>query len=247
MQFDTANISERHGRESNMDFMGCSLVEGVGCWAMADGLGGHYGSDVASRLAVEEVIASFTEDPEVSAAALKRHIDGAQQAILQRQREEPALDSMRTTLVVLLADQQGAFWGHVGDSRLYYFQDGRLKFQTRDHSVPQSLVNAGEIAPEEVRFHEDRNRLLRALGQEGEVNPALETRKWPLSPGDAFLLCTDGFWEYVTETEMEVDLGKVINPEQWLAKMQSRLLRHILEHVKPHGDNYSAMAVFLTD
>jgi len=245
MQFIFATISEKHGRATNQDFLGYRLVEGVGCWVLADGLGGHRGGEVAARIAVEAVITSFIANPEVSATALKQHIAAAQAALLSRQQAEPALAAMRTTLVVLLATPQAAGWAHVGDSRLYYFRNGRLNFQTRDHSVPQSLANAGEIDPEEIRFHEDRNRLLRAVGEEGQANPTVEIGKWGIQSGDAFLLCTDGFWEQVTETAMEVDLGKVTSPENWLKMMQSRLMRQILDQASPSRDNYSAIALFI--
>ena len=74
-------------------------------------------------------------------------------------KKSPSSPEMRTTIVLLVADPQPARWGHVGDSRLYHFRGGRIINQTKDHSVPQALVNSGEIKPEEVRFHEDRHRL----------------------------------------------------------------------------------------
>ena len=106
---------------------------------------------------------------------------------------------MQTTAVSLIIQNDLALWGHIGDTRLYYFHDGNLQKQTSDHSVPQMLVNAGEIDDSQIRYHEDRNRLLRSLGSKETIKPNLEQSATTIYPGDAFLLCTDGFWEYVLE------------------------------------------------
>jgi hypothetical protein len=127
----------------------------------------------------------------------------------------------------------------VGDSRFYHLQNGRVVNQTKDHSVPQVLADAGDIRPREIRGHEDRNRLLRTLGMEGEVKPTV--LKDPLAYGDQdlFLLCSDGFWELVDETEMEVDYTKARDLSDWLAKMEDK----IITRGKGEYDNYTALAL----
>jgi hypothetical protein len=101
------------------------------------------------------------------------------------------------------------------------------------------MAAAGEIAPEEIRFHEDRNRLLRCLGKDGDLKPAILAAPVTLGRGDAFLLASDGFWEYVNEVEMEADFAKSREPGEWLHRLEGRLL--------PRGregqDNYTAVAV----
>ena len=146
---------------------------------------------------------------------------------------------MRTTLVALVGAPKGVLWAHLGDSRLYHFSGGDIIYQTRDHSVPQAMADAGNITVDEIRHHEDRNRLLRALGNEENLRPAVEKTVYPVDPGDAFLLCTDGFWEYVMETEMIADLVRSPDPETWLNLMAAR----IRERAKDGHDNYSAIAV----
>jgi len=243
LSFITAAVTEQHQRRQNEDSCDYRWVDGRGCWVMADGLGGHQGGEVASRLAVESIIAAFAVQPEISAEAVTRYLQAGQQALLSRQQEESHLSGMRTTIVLLLADQQAARWGHAGDSRLYHFRGGRIINQTKDHSVAQSLANAGEIKPEEVRGHEDRHRLLRALGQDDDFRPTISKDPQPLEPGDAFLLCTDGFWELVLETEMEEDLSRASTPEAWLEKMQSRITERTLIEADKKHDNFTAMAI----
>jgi PPM family protein phosphatase len=119
------------------------------------------------------------------------------------------------------------------------FHEGRLQKQTSDHSVPQLLANAGEIDASDIRFHEDRNRLLRSIGSEDTFKPHLEQSPITLYSGDAFLLCTDGFWEYVFEAEMVEYLQQASSAATWLNTMELRLLARAPER----NDNYSAIAI----
>ncbi len=237
--FETAALSSPGGRACNEDAVGYRLAMGSGCWALADGLGGHRGGEIASRLAVDGAIASFEENPSMTEDALKRHLARANRAVLARQIAEPELMHMRTTIALLIASQEAALWAHAGDSRLYWFRGGKIREQTRDDSVPQRLVDAGEISADQIRFHEDRSKLLNSLGTRDQMTAAL--REMPGAPeaGDAFLLASDGFWELVTEAEMEEDLGAAADSDSWIGKMQARLkARAATDH-----DNYSAIAV----
>jgi PPM family protein phosphatase len=215
------------------------MMDGAGCWVLCDGLGGHWGGGIASQLAVDAALKSFEADPRVAQDALVAHVDRAQRAVLERQHNQPELAGMRTTIVVLLAGAEGAVWAHVGDSRLYWFRDGKLREQTRDHSVPQRLADAGEIRADEIRFHEDRNRLLRSLGGNPDAGASTGAMAGAPAPGDVFLLASDGYWEWVTESEMQQDLAGCRGPEEWLERMELRIRGRA---VQGH-DNYSALAV----
>ena len=147
---------------------------------------------------------------------------------------------MRTAIAVLIGDGLIAHWAHVGDVRLYVFREGEVFFQTKDHSVPQALVNAGEIGTDAIRGHEDRNRLLRSLGSPENHQPSVLENPFVILRGDIFLLCTDGFWEYVNELEMLLEWCKSLNLRDWLERMELRILKRA-----PQGhDNYSAIALF---
>ncbi|MDD3654728.1 MAG: protein phosphatase 2C domain-containing protein [Desulfotomaculaceae bacterium] len=243
--FVTSAISNKHGRKTNQDCFDYGFINQRGYWVVADGLGGHQGGEVASKLAVESIVNSFKVYQEISSDAIQKYFEIAQTAILKQQKKIPALSEMRTTIVLLLADPQFAIWGYAGDTRLYHFRSGQIIYQSKDHSVPQALANAGDINPEEIRFHEDRHRLLRALGQEHQFRPSITAEKKALQNGDAFLLCTDGFWELVLEKEMEHDLANFPDPKRWLNKMQDRILARALERANKQHDNYTAIAVFV--
>ena len=237
--FETATLSAPGGRLDNEDAVGYRIVEGSGCWALADGLGGHRGGQVASRLAVDAVLSSFEGDAAVTEEALNTHLIRANRIVLERQKAEPELTHMRTTLVLLMASREAAMWAHAGDSRLYWLREGKIREQTKDDSVPQRLVDAGEIPADQIRFHEDRSKLLNSLGTREQLTAAHGQMSGPPKPGDAFLLASDGFWEGVTEAEMEEDFGATRSSEAWIGKMEAR----VKERAAADHDNYSAIAV----
>ena len=237
--FTSAQITNLGGRSYNEDRVLSCAAGDAACWVLADGLGGHSGGADASSLAAEAAIQSFLANPAVTPTAVQTHIEVANKAMSQAHLDTPSLARMRTTIVVLVADTTHAAWGHVGDSRLYCFRAGSVMQQTKDHSVPQNLVDAGEIPESAIRQHEDRGRLLRSLGEPNAARATLVSEPVPIFQGDAFLLCSDGFWDFVLELEMEIDLAKSSSPEDWLMLMEDRLQ----ERVNGSHDNYSAIAI----
>jgi len=219
--FQTAEYSNIGGRSYNEDSVAGTLWGNDGlCLVVADGLGGHGGGEQASQTVCRTVCQNWNGT--ASQDTLKALLQMAHGNVINIQTPECA---MKSTAVVLAIRGKEVAWAHVGDSRLYHFHDGRLVFQTKDHSASQLAVMLGQISPQEIRFHADRNRVLRALGQQGDLN--VEAGSGVLEPGHhAFLLCSDGFWEYILEPEMETDLQTAVSEEDWLRKMQTRL-RHI--------------------
>jgi serine/threonine protein phosphatase PrpC len=238
LEFESYAISEKGGRAENQDYVGSARASDWTCWVLADGLGGHQGGSTAARIAVDAALQAFASSPGSSPDSVRVYLEAADAAICEGQRDGHGPRGMRSTAVVLIAGRGQAVWGHLGDSRLYYFQSGRLAAQTSDHSVPQALAAAGEITPAEIRFHEDRGRLLRSLGTGQPLRPTSLDAVRPLSAGDAFLLCTDGFWEHVDEPRMERGLGEAASARDWLES-----LRREVEAASP-ADNYSALAIF---
>jgi PPM family protein phosphatase len=242
MPFLSGLMSRDGNRVYNEDYCGLAENGSVGCWVVADGLGGHYGGATASKTAVDAVLTSFANDAQISEEALLSHLEAAQKAVVNAQAQQPDLSTMRTTIVVLIADPTRALWAHMGDSRLYCFQNGSIVFQTSDHSVVQRMVDAGELLRTQLRHHEDRNRLLRCLGNSDlDFRPTILPSPQAISCGWAFLLCTDGLWENVLENEMIADLAKAAGPSDWLTLMENRLLQRAAD------DNYSGVAVMLDD
>lgn len=235
---DVAALSRTAGRAANEDYADFLQAGPVGCWVIADGLGGHRGGATASRTVVQAALESFRQQPGVSIEAVTAHIARAQDALLEAQQREPTLSQMRSTIVVLIAGDTDAVWAHVGDSRLYHLRGGRVIARTRDHSVGQALVDGGQIDAAAQGSHEDRSRLLRCLGKEGEATAAI-SGPHRLARGDVFLLCTDGFWEALDDVALTVDLAGSEDAAAWLDRLEARLRRRI----GPTHDNYTATAI----
>jgi PPM family protein phosphatase len=247
LALEIAIISEQGGRAYNEDACGHWQSEHQFCAALADGAGGHGGGDVASRLAVQNLLAGFSAFPSGSGIELARLVRQSNQAVLDARVDGTNLQDMHTTLVCVVVDVDDgrADWAHAGDSRLYWFRDGRLMERTRDHSLVASLVDVGMISEEETRSHPKRSVLLSALGNEDEE---LEVGSTPssriVSGGDVMLMCSDGVWEYVEDATFESTLSAAASPQEWLGLIEA----HIKEATKSLAshDNYTAIAVWLS-
>lgn len=240
MRTVTAQRTSEGGRSPNEDCVGYEVGDEWGCWVVADGLGGHADGADASHHAVEAVLASARENKHTGNFNPGAYINAANLAVLEAQSGSGA-GTMRSTVAVLERHRDRVLWAHVGDTRLYFFRAGALIHQTADHSVPQLLAETGAIRPEEIRTHADRSRLLRALGSDKHCRPSIPAEPVQLQPQDSILLCSDGWWEFVTETEMATDRASAQTPEVWLENMSDR----IRQRATGSFDNYSALALFV--
>lgn len=242
MKVTVAKYTELGSREQNEDFLLTANTKKNSFFALADGLGGHGLGDLASRLVCETAIQYFLKNTKLNNSLFDDVYNICQEKLFQKQKELLASGKMRTTLNLLCLDQQYAYWSHIGDSRTYYFKDGQLIKRTFDHSVPQMLAAIGELKDSEIRFHEDRNRLLRVLGVAGQ-KPSYETENPILLTGNQqFLLCTDGFWEFINEEQILLCLDESDNPQLWLDNMMELIYKNSRSK---KTDNISAIAVWI--
>ena len=234
---ETASYTDQGGRPRNEDTAAVRVLNGTcACAVVADGLGGHGGGDAASREAVRVIMDGWTGSAD--SGALSARLIRAHERILAMQT---AVCRMKSTAAALELAGNRMAWAYAGDTRIYHFADGALVWQTKDHSASRIAVSLGQITPDQIRFHEDRARLYRALGMEGELT--VDGGETKLERGrHVFLLCSDGFWEYVYESEMERALAAAAGPEQWLDAMRSLLNGR----VPADNDNNTAAALWLT-
>ena len=233
-----ARYSDIGAREHNEDSAFFSSTAKMCVAAVADGLGGHGGGEIASATAVERLAARSEELRPLDETKVKDVCTEMNDAILAKQTEQT---KMKSTLAMLLFDGAKAALTHIGDSRAYLFRDSRMFYQSVDHSVSQLAVFAGEITPEQIRFHPDRSKVLRVLGDSEGCKPDIHWIEGGLCPGDAVLLCTDGFWEHVLEAEMCQALSKCEMPEQWLRRM----LTYMRARNPQKQDNNTAVALMM--
>jgi protein phosphatase len=170
-------------------------------FAVADGMGGHEGGDVASAIAVEEFarLAEQGYDPQHGVEAVEATLAASQRRIEEYAAEQtargvPRLRSAGTTVVAALLveqdDEPAWLLANLGDSRIYRYADGELDQVSVDHSLVQELVDAGRIRPEEAATHPERNVITRALGDPGGQHA--DYFVLPLAEAERVLLCTDG-------------------------------------------------------
>ena len=207
-KIDFDSYTHAGGRAVNEDSLYC----GDSLLIVADGLGGHGGGDKASQLAIR-IVSKALDGAPADEDAICDAITKAHEEI------SDAFESSRTTIALVSWDEKNAYAAHVGDSRIYQFRGGRIIFQSRDHSVCQMYVMTGEITLDEIRGHNERNKLLRALG--GGDRLKVDVRPIELLKGDALLLCSDGFWELVVEEDMERTLREAKNAGEWLSAMRA--------------------------
>lgn len=209
-------------------------------FVLADGLGGQGFGDVASAAAVDAV-EKYALNNEYSDDFLYNCFARANEGVVNAQKEKDYYD-MRTTLVVLVINGDKASWGHIGDSRLYVFKNCKYEYRTEDHSVPQALLNMGEIREEDIRHHSDRNRLLKAIGSsnEDEDFSFVADESGVNIEGRDFLLCSDGFWEWIVENDMSKILKKSKKTHICLKDMSNKALTDGCGNMM---DNISAILV----
>ena len=190
-------------------------------FAVADGMGGHEGGDVASRIVVEEFtrLAERGYDPQRGREAVAEVLDEAQRRLLEyaaQQAGEGVAARRRagTTAVaaLLVEDASGPAWllANLGDSRIYRVADGALVQVSTDHSLVQELVDAGRISPEEAAVHPERNVITRALGESLGVEP--DYFEFRLADAERLLLCTDGVTGMLDDEAIGVILAETADP-----------------------------------
>jgi serine/threonine protein phosphatase PrpC len=183
-------------RQENQD----SMYAGPWLVAVADGVGGAAGGEVASRLTINAMMPLDTDqiaDPE---SALKSAANDADVSIRQTVAEHSALAGMGTTLTAMLATDDQVALAHIGDSRAYRLRGNALEQLTHDHTLVQSLIDDGQITEEEAQTHPRRSWIMRAL--DGRGNPDVDVLLLDVEPGDRYLVCSDGLSSYVDEIEI---------------------------------------------
>ena len=239
-----ASRSETGQRSANEDRVAVGRAGSHWLAVLADGAGGHRGGAEAAHCAVDHVQQALAgNDAVFDADALTRAVVATHRHVVQAQHSGAGPRGMHTTLVVLWIDaaEGRALWTHVGDSRLYAVRRGALRQLTSDDSVVQRMVDAGLLTAQQALVHPFRNHLLSALGIDGEIEPHTQRAAVRLEPGDAFLLCSDGWWGALNEAAILGALADADSPDEWLATMQG----HIESLRQPRQDNFSAIAAWV--
>jgi protein phosphatase len=199
-------------RRNNED--ACAASPAAGIFVVCDGMGGAAGGEVASHLAAETFLAHMARREPVAQtpARISAAVEAANRAIYSQARRTPNLSGMGTTLVGLLyaygqngsagasSEDSGVWLVHVGDSRCYLWREGHLRQLTRDHSLVEEQVLAGQITPRQAEKSPLRNVLTRAVGSHATVEPEIQCYR--PQAGDLYLLATDGLTRELSDTQI---------------------------------------------
>lgn len=168
--------------------------------AVADGMGGYVGGEIASKTVVKAIAYYFENYTYAAPVQLEKAIQYANSCILSKTMIDPSLQGMGTTVSLVTLARGMAFWGHVGDSRIYLYRDHELKQISTDHTIVQVLLEKGKITEEEALEHPKRHVLTRAVGVDRDV--VVDSGMFQVQPKDRILLCSDGLTSFVSKEDL---------------------------------------------
>lgn len=196
-------------RTENEDALGVYEFDEGLLVIVCDGLGGNKAGEVASQLAVEIIHNSFINSRKNDYfERIKDAILEANKIIKAKSESNSEYTGMATTAEILFINDNSAYWGHIGDSRIYNYRQGKLKQLTKDHSFIQNLIDEGHITLKEAENHPNRNIIMRAVGDTEEIEIDFSKIKIAVNEKDRFFICTDGVTVVVSDTELQEILSE---------------------------------------
>src|SRR5580704_13612141 len=210
LRVEYADISLLGGREENQDRVTVAVGEQAALLVVADGMGGHAHGARAAQVTQQAIIESFWRTPQPlfdPLGFLHVTLGRAHDEVVKLGVELPLEQRPRATCAVCLIQQGASWWAHVGDSRLYHLRGGQLLARSRDHSHVELLLREGLINAEQAHNHPMRNFVECCLGGEATLPDMSLSRRRPLQPNDTLLVCTDGLWGSLQDSEIASGLG----------------------------------------
>lgn len=243
MQIEYAKVSALGDRQDNQDRAAVVVSEDAAMMLVFDGMGGHSDGAKAAQTGLKVVQDMFMAaklpilDPEgFLYTALARAHDQ-----VVRLGHELAVDFRpRATCAICLVQENGAYWAHIGDSRIYQVRGGQVLTRSRDHSHVEVLIQEGAISEEEAADHPMRNFVECCIGGDAPVPDMSITTKKKLEPGDVLLACSDGLWSGLSDADM-AEIGKPGDDN--LVENLKALSIKALNANSPYSDNTTGTAL----
>jgi serine/threonine protein phosphatase PrpC len=243
LDIEYAKVSARGDRSDNQDRAAVVVADHAALMLVFDGMGGHANGAEAAATGIQVVQELFMAqqlpvlDPMgFLCLALAR----AHDAVVTLGKDVPVDFRPRATLAACLVQENGAFWAHIGDSRLYHVRGGRVLRRSRDHSHVEVLIQEGAITEEEAADHPMRNFVECCIGGDSPVPDMSVTSRIVLEPGDVVLACSDGLWSGLSDDEM----AAIATPgDNNLADNLKKLSLRALNVNSPYSDNTTGTAI----
>lgn len=222
-------------RKVNEDSFYISPEENI--LVVADGMGGYVGGEIASKTAVEAIAYYFKNFSYAAPVQLEKAIQYANSCILSKTMIDPSLKGMGTTISMVTLARHYAFWGHVGDSRIYLYRDGEMKQISVDHTIVEVMVEKGKLKPEEAMHHPQRHVLTRAVGV--DENLIVDTGAFEVQQNDRILICSDGLAAFLEPRVLAEAVGDYSRDER-------DIVNDLFDCVYKNGANDNVTAILTT-
>ncbi len=232
--FITKFITDAGDYKLNKDYFAYLELDDYACWVMADGID-SVDDKLSSKLVVESIIHDFSERPSMKKRVIKKYIKAANQRLLTENKSI----GLKSTVLVIVSDYKSFIWANVGNTRVYHFSNARLKNQSKDHTLAQLMLEAGEIEAKKLNYHQERNNITHYLGQERRLKINF-SKKVSLKDGDMLLLATVGFWENLLDEDIRITLNEAEDNLDFMDSLES----YILEEIEELG-NYTFSSIFI--
>jgi len=205
--------------------------------AVADGMGGYVGGEIASKTAVEAIAYYFKNFNYAAPVQLEKAIQYANSSIISKTLIDPSLKGMGTTVSMVTLARHMAFWGHVGDSRIYLYREGAFSQISVDHTIVQVLLDKGKITEEEALNHPQRHVLTRAVGVDS--NLIVDTGAFEVQPNDRILICSDGLTSFIGRPELCDAIGDY-------GRTEREIINDLFDQVYANGAKDNVTAILTT-
>ncbi|MCH7773329.1 MAG: Stp1/IreP family PP2C-type Ser/Thr phosphatase [Bacteroidetes bacterium] len=204
LQLNIGNFSDvGKTRDINEDYFGSFSGSFGSLLLVCDGMGGHKGGEIASRLAVETISNYFEKlnDNYNISEVINKSLEAANTSIILKAKENSDLTDMGSTVVLVLIKDELVYYTSLGDSRIYKIRDGAIQQITKDNSLVQQMVDSNIITKDEAKVHPKKNVITKALGTNDELEPEIY-EPFKLQVNDKLILCSDGLTAHVDEEEI---------------------------------------------
>jgi serine/threonine protein phosphatase PrpC len=240
LRIEYADVSLLGDREDNQDRVTVSAAEQAALLVVIDGMGGHSDGSRAADTALKSLLESFRQtslpmfDP---LGFLHMALSRAHDEVAKLGNGQTIDTRPRATTAICLVQEGAAFWAHIGDSRVYHLRHGKIVQRTRDHSHVELLLREGKITEEELPTHPMRNFVECCLGGDPAIPEMTVSGRNVLLPGDVLLLCTDGIWANLRDSDIA---GFFREDNQELRAWLEALGRRAVQASAPFSDNSTA-------
>jgi protein phosphatase len=233
VQFTSAGAEKKF----NEDAIESAIVDDGYLTLLCDGVGGDFGGELAARIAIKSALYFFNESKNKNyLERIKQSIEESNSFVLSHSPSNSSLQNMATTIEILFIKGNVAYWGHIGDSRIYHLKSKRLHQITKDHSLVQKLLDEGFITHKQAASHSQKNVIIKALGESKIVEPDISKILINESELKRFFICSDGVSNLVSNSELEEFLNI-----QGLEEIKTKLIKTI--KLRGAIDDYSFIIV----